>query len=147
MMTIALYWLIIGLALIIVEIAIPGLFVFMFFALGAFVLSALTYLSPVNPTIQAVIFFVVSLGGLLLFRGYLKDNFFTEKHPPEDHMLEEVKGKRVTAVKDFVSGKGRVTFNGAPWDAIANGVEVKKSDILTIVGKDNITLLVELVKE
>ena len=51
-MTVALYWLIAGLVLVILEITIPGLFVFLFFALGAFVVSALTYLSPANATIQ-----------------------------------------------------------------------------------------------
>jgi len=144
-MSVALYWLIVGLVLIILEVSIPGLFVFLFFGLGAFATALLVYLISASLLVQSIVFLMVSLGGMLFFRKYLKGAFFEEQTRVEqDPLLEDFIGNRVVAINDFKAGQGKVELNGAPWKARC--VEaVKKGDLLSVVGKENITLILSKV--
>ncbi len=133
----------VGLALIILEILVPGLFVFLFFAFGAFAVSAVTFLAPVSMMTQALVFLVTSIGGMFLFRGYLKDNFFKEKQDGQDPLLEDFIDKTASVLKDFHNGEGLVSLNGVQWKAKTTEEGLKKSDQVTIKGKENITLVVK----
>ncbi len=142
-MSIATYWLLIGLLLVILEIAVPGLFVFLFFGIGAFVVAGLVHFLEIDFTLQAIVFFAGSVLSMLVFRTYLKEKFFQQRASKEDPLLEDFVGKQVTALTDFKSGIGKVTFNGSPWKAKTKGFNVKQGDLLKITNKENITLIVE----
>jgi membrane protein implicated in regulation of membrane protease activity len=71
----AVIWFLVGLGLLLLELALPGL-VMLFFGAGAWVTAMVCAITDISLNWQIFIFLVASLLGLVLLRKYLKRRFF-----------------------------------------------------------------------
>ncbi len=139
-----LFWFIIGLVLFLLELVIPGFFIF-FFGLGAWVTALFCLI--VNPesitNLQMVIFAVTSVLSLIALRRLIQKKFFYSKEDLSGGVEDEFTGKEGIATSGFKPGKkGKVEFKGTTWDAISKS-EVKPGERVVIIEKESITLIVE----
>jgi membrane protein implicated in regulation of membrane protease activity len=142
----AIVWFIIGLILVLMELATPGLIV-VFFGIGAWAVSLLSLILPINLPVQLVVFLMVSICSLLIFRKNLKSKFFEKNENKEDLLDDEFIGKTAIVDAPIKAGmEGKVIFKGAPWQAVSEQ-DVNKDEKVKIIGKDSIILKVEPVKQ
>ena len=137
----AVIWFLIGLGLLLLELAIPGL-VILFFGAGAWVTALVCAVSDINLNLQILIFLIASLLGLVLLRKYLKKRFFSRSNKEIDDQLEEFIGRKAKAISDFKNGRGKVEFKGTQWSATSEE-PVSKGDWVVIKSKDSLTFKVE----
>ena len=137
----AVIWFLVGLGLLLLELALPGL-VILFFGAGAWVTALVCAFTDINLNWQILIFLVASLLGLVLLRKYLKMRFFGRTDKEIEDQLEEFIGRKAKAVNDFKNGAGKVEFKGAQWSATCNE-PVSKGDWVIIRSKDSLTFKVE----
>jgi len=134
-------WFTLGFALMLLELALPGLIV-IFFGMGAWVTAFACLLFPLDLHWQLLIFIAVSLLVLLLLRRYLLKVFFKKKEPGET-LADEFIGQ-IALTKTPVHGRkgGTVIFKGAPWEAVS-AQEIKAGEQVEIIAKKSITLVVK----
>ncbi|MDA3925813.1 MAG: NfeD family protein [Kiritimatiellae bacterium] len=136
----ALYWLILGLVLLFVEVATPG-FVSMFFGMAALTVALITWVIPLGQIFPWLLFAILSVAYIILFRKLLKHAFMGDKSTP-DRLEDSFVGKYATVTKAMTAGKpGKVEFSGCDWEAECD-TEVAVNDRVKIIGKNNLTLIV-----
>ena len=139
-------WFLIGLVLLIMEFAMPGLIIG-FFGVGAWVVAIVCLVTDIGINTQLIIFIACSVSSLLLLRRWLKGIFLGHTESKQDltEDLNEFVGERAV-VKEKITPKagGRVEFHGTDWEAVAD-VEIAEGTVVEIIGKDNITLKVKAV--
>ncbi|MDD3716100.1 MAG: NfeD family protein [Candidatus Marinimicrobia bacterium] len=140
-----LIWFLIGLAMMLLEFAIPGLIV-IFFGAGAWVLAILTAIFPSMALwVQLMLFTVISVASLLLLRRQLKKHFFSDHEGAESEGLDDYIGRKAIVEKAFVKGEGKVLYRGTSWDAFADE-DIPEGTPVRIIDKDSIRLKVEPIK-
>lgn len=109
------HWLVLGLLLTAGELATPGGFYILFFGVGA-VATGLFALAGVSDTsVQVFLFIVLSVTGLLVFRGRLLKVF---QHDPQAPEVDAVVGEIATASAVLAPGGiGKVELRGSSWSA------------------------------
>ena len=137
----AVIWFLIGLGLLLLELALPGL-VILFFGAGAWVTALVCVITDINLNWQILIFLIASLLGLVLLRKYLKKRFFGRTDNEIDDQLEEFIGRKAKAINDFKNGRGKVEFKGTQWTATCKE-SVSRGDWVIIRSKDSLTFKVE----
>ncbi len=137
-----LFWFFAGLVLFLLELVIPGFFIF-FFGLGAWVTAMVCLIGEPGTNIQIIIFAVTSVLSLVALRKMIQRKFFDSKNNLSEDVEDEFTGKAgiVTALigPDM---KGKVEFKGTTWDAESKS-EIKEGQRVTIINKINFTLIVE----
>lgn len=149
----ALVWFIAGVVFFLAELAIPGFIIF-FFGIGAWVTAVAAFFGLTDLTMQMLIFVVVSLLSLIIFRRKGK-NIFKGKEKTFDskddeklgEYIEDVIGKKAKVISDIIPGEisGKVEFRGTQWKAESEE-EIKAGAVVEITGRDNLTLKVKSVK-
>jgi membrane protein implicated in regulation of membrane protease activity len=109
-------WVLLGIALLVVEVATPGGLFALFFGAGAIVVAPLAALD-VPEAGQWLAFTVFSVASLLGLRSRLTQAL--SKHPPAQ--AELVGEKAVVLVEVPATGEGRVELRGVPWSARTAG--------------------------
>lgn len=137
----AVIWFLVGLGLLLLELALPGL-VILFFGAGAWVTAIVCAITDINLNWQILIFLVASLIGLVLLRKYLKKRFFGRTDKEIEDQLEEFIGKKAKAIDDFKDGSGKVEFKGTRWSARCDK-PVKKGEWVTIQSKESLIFTVK----
>lgn len=108
------FWIVLGLALAALELATPGGFYVIFFAIGALAVGGLAVSGVVEPVwLQWLLFPVIALVTLRLFRqpllGYMRVN---------DHDVDSLVGEVAVASADILPGRhGRAELRGSSWSA------------------------------
>lgn len=108
-------WLAGGLALVVAELVTPSGFFIIFFGIGALAVGALAALGVVESVwMQGLLFSVLSVVSLLVFRGRLKTTFQAPPPPNIDSMV----GNLAVVQESLTPGVvGRVEVRGASWSA------------------------------
>jgi membrane protein implicated in regulation of membrane protease activity len=138
-----LFWFVLGFGLFLLELVIPGFFIF-FFGLGAWVTALICLLgSPDSVTnLQIIIFAVTSVLTLVALRRIIQKKFFN-KGTQSDEVEDEFTGKEALATSDFGGNKnGKVEFKGTTWTA-ESGSEIKEGQRVRIIEKNSFKLIVE----
>ena len=109
-------WLILGMLLLAVELQASTEFYLLFFAVGAFVVSLLAALGfAVEGSTQWLLFAVISLVALPLFRRRLLERLRLKGMPPE---VETLVGEIAIPLQDIAGDStGRVELRGTVWNA------------------------------
>jgi membrane protein implicated in regulation of membrane protease activity len=137
-----LLWFILGLVLFLLELVIPGFFIF-FFGLGAWVTALVCLIGEPGTNLQIIIFAVVSVAALVALRRMIQKKFFNSKYKESEEVEDEFTGKDAVAVSDFGTDNiGKVEFKGTTWKA-ESSAGIKKGQIVVITGKESFKLLVE----
>jgi inner membrane protein len=108
------HWLVLGLLLVVAEMAASGGFYIIFFGIGAIVVGLLASFDLAGPIwMQLLLFSAISVASLLIFRRrLLKWLQVDPQAPPVDMIVGEVG----VAAEDLLPGKvGRVELRGAAW--------------------------------
>jgi inner membrane protein len=110
------YWMLLGVVLTAVELATPGGFFFVFFAVSAFLLGLLELLGLVAAdALQWVLFSVLSVVCLALFRRPLLDRMRRAERPDT---VDSLVGELAVAMTPIASGQyGRAELRGSTWSA------------------------------
>ena len=138
-------WFVVGLVLLLLELALPGLIV-AFFGVGAWIVAIVCLATDISLNTQLLIFIGSSILLLLLLRRWLKGIFMGHIVSKQDirENLEEFVGKKAVVKEKIVpKAGGRVEFRGTDWAAEADE-EIAEGTVVEIVGKDNITLKVRV---
>ncbi len=135
-------WLLCGVIGIGLELIIPGLIV-VFFGCGAVLTGLCLWLFPAMAIeLQLIIFGLLSIVLLLVFRNMLKKKFFQKTIADKDELADEYVGKQAVALAEFENGRGKIEFKGTSWEAVSSD-EIHTGDIVTIVSHESITLRVQ----
>ena len=139
------FWLGFGIALVLAEAILPGL-VSIFVGMGALTVAALLHYHYIDSIAsQFIAWFVSSIGYIFSLR------LLAMKYYPTDTMVQRtdddtaVVGQLVEVVETIPSGgTGRIAHSESTWNAISNeGVEIQAGEEVKVIGRDNITWLVE----
>lgn len=134
-------WFLIGLALILLELAVPGL-VLIFFGVGAWVTALVCLVFNIELNTQLFIFLGSSLLSLALLRNTLKKRYMDRKSPDAD-LEDEYIGHTAIALSSFTAGEtGKVSFKGSSWNAESSH-PITEGQRLKITGYKSIKLFVE----
>jgi membrane protein implicated in regulation of membrane protease activity len=138
----ALIWFLLGLALLLAELVLPGLIV-IFFGAGAWVAALAFLVFDLSFNGQLIVFMASSLLNLLLLRRSLQQRWWQKRHGMNE-ITDEFMGRTCTVTTDILPGPagGKVIFKGTTWKALSN-VNVAAGETVRIIGKDSIVLLVE----
>ena len=137
-----LMWFILGLILFLLELVIPGFFIF-FFGLGAWVTALVCLIGEPGTNLQIIIFAVVSVLALVALRRIIQKKFFYSKQKDSDDVEDEFTGREAVALADFgTDHTGKVEFKGTTWKAESSS-EIKKGQTVIINKKESFKLVVE----
>jgi len=139
-----LIWFLIGIGLLFLEFAAPGL-VILFFGIGGLITSLTSYLEITdNLQSQLLTFCIASVLSLILLRKFLKTWFVGNSENETDEMRTEFIGKTVKVTSDIPDGPGlgKVELKGADWNAKSDRSHAE-GDMVTVVERDGLTLTVE----
>ena len=141
-----LIWFVIGLVLLLMEIALPGLVIF-FFGIGAWVVSIACFITDISLDAQLLLFLISSIFMLLILRHRLKSLFYgfsSSRDNMSEDMQEYVGHAAIVTQEIRGKVKGRVEFHGTNWDAVADGNIPVGTDV-EIMSKDNLTFKVKVI--
>jgi membrane protein implicated in regulation of membrane protease activity len=144
-----LIWFLVGLVMLLLEFALPGLIIF-FFGVGAWIVAAVCFFNAyVHSSINAqlLLFIASSILSLLVLRKWLKGIFFGHTNSEQDLTkdLEEFIGQKAFVKMKITPKKsGKIEFHGTDWIAEADE-EIEEGASVEIIGKENITLRVKSV--
>lgn len=137
-----LFWFLLGLFLILLELALPG-FVVIFFGLGAWITALICLVANPGLDLQIIIFFITSILSLAFLRKMLRNRFFKGESDSPATLEEEFLNKKAVALSDIKKGEtGQVEFKGSSWEATAED-DIKNGEVVIITGKESIILNVK----
>ncbi|NJN51918.1 MAG: NfeD family protein [Gammaproteobacteria bacterium] len=140
-----LIWIVVGLALILVEFFVSG-FVIIFFGIAALVTGlALWAGMSADHGIPFIVFAGVSVGSLLLLRSRFKDWFVGTTVLSAD-ADDDFLGHEATIESGFEAagaGRGKVAYRGAAWDARSAAGPIAKGTVVRIKARHGVVLDVE----
>lgn len=137
-----LIWFLIGLALFLLELVVPG-FVIFFFGVGAWVTALVCLVFHPSTNLQIIIFALTSVLSLIALRKIIQNKLFYGKGGKSESVEDEFTGKEALALVDFGPGKkGKVEFKGTNWNAESDS-KVKEGQTVIIIEKDSFKLIVE----
>jgi membrane protein implicated in regulation of membrane protease activity len=143
----ALYWLIIGVMLFFLELAMPG-FILFFFALGALVTALVAWLSPISLVWQLGLFIAASLVSLLSLRNIIQKKLIapaSDAGDEDEDVLLAVSGENgVVSMTIAPPAEGRIKYAGTSWRAMADE-KIEEGEIVTIVRQKGLIIHVEKV--
>ncbi|MBB6480107.1 NfeD family protein [Spirochaeta isovalerica] len=136
-------WLIVGIALALAEMALPGLIIG-FFSLGAIITTLTTWAGLTNSfAVQMIVFLATSIVFLTFFHSIWKKRIKPgTKGDTTDFNLQLGKIVPVTEFIDPGEGVGKVRYQGALWNARSE-TKIAPGESARIKGCDNLTLIVE----
>jgi inner membrane protein len=144
----ALYWLIIGVMLFVLELVLPG-FVLFFFAAGAMLTALVAWLVPATSiAAQLGLFIVASLGTLLSLRGLIQKRFFAAAPSADGEDIDiqrAVPGDRGVVCNTIAPpAEGRIKYSGSSWRATADE-RIEEGEIIAVVKQRGLVIHVEKV--
>lgn len=137
-----LFWFLLGLVLFLMELVIPGFFIF-FFGLGAWVTALICLIGNPGTNTQILIFALTSVLSLAALRRLIQKKFFYSKSDLSEEVEDEFTGKEAIATTPFgLSRTGKIEFKGTTWKAESTS-DITEGQTVIIIGKENFTLKVE----
>jgi membrane protein implicated in regulation of membrane protease activity len=137
-----LFWFLLGLVLFLLELVVPGFFIF-FFGLGAWVTALVCLIVEPGTNLQIVIFAVVSVLSLVALRRIIQKKFFYSKGTESADVEDEFTGKEAVAKTDFGGTlNGKVEFKGTTWTSESKS-EIKEGQRVIIIEKESFKLIVK----
>jgi len=123
------HWLIAAVVMVIIEMVIPAAY-FLWMGISAFVVGLLLYAIPTMPLlIQIVVFGVLSVVTLLLYKRHQKLNPAKKDEPSLNRRGEQYIGRSFTLEEAIVNGVGKVKVDDSTWKVrgtdMAAGMKVR----------------------
>jgi len=142
----SLFWFLLGIALMLLELVLPG-FVVIFFGIGALITALLTYAGVLNDIIlQLVVFVAASIFTLVIFRKRWSSSFKgnVARTLKKGESIDNIAGDKVIVKAEIIPGQmgGKVEYNGTNWDADSDE-QINEGEVAVIVERINLRLKVK----
>tara|TARA_B100000886_G_scaffold271839_1_gene195761 strand:- start:205 stop:669 length:465 start_codon:yes stop_codon:yes gene_type:complete len=137
LMSIYLFWFLIGVSFLIAEFLIPS-FVLFFFAIGAIIVSIITAFYDLSVNFQIILFVLFSLVSLLSLRNYMKNIFKGSEIKGKDKYFDNTTNvnKEIAVVSKTIHPAefGEIKYKGTFYKAQSN-VYIKRGKKVKVIGK------------
>lgn len=133
-------WLILGLALAVLEMLVPGVYL-IWLAAAAIVIAAITFVSGPPLAIQVIAFVSLALVFAFSARRWLRESPIESTDPLLNNRGGRLVGEIALVTTAIESGSGRVRVGDSEW--IARGPDVVAGARVRITGSNGAELLVE----
>lgn len=133
-------WLILGLALAMLEMLVPGVYL-IWLAAAAIVIAAVTFVSGPPLAIQVIGFVSLALIFAFSAKRWLRDSPIESADPLLNNRGGRLVGETALVTAAIESGSGRVRVGDSEW--IARGPDVAAGERVRITGSRGAELLVE----
>ena len=129
------HWLIAGVILIALEMAVPGV-VFMWIGIAAIITGIVAWVSPdLAMEWLLIIFAVLSVLSVVLGRTYLKRNPLQSDHPKLNRRGEQYVGRHFTLSEPIVGGFGKIKVDDSTWKVSGDDMPVgAKVEVVAVNG-------------
>ncbi|MDF1852901.1 MAG: NfeD family protein [Verrucomicrobiales bacterium] len=135
----ALIWFLVGLGLVLAELAVPGV-ILVFIGVAAWLVAILDWIGVDSFSVQLWIFGITSIVLVFGARRFVKGWFSGKESSENGDIDEEFVGKIVTVVSAIDAGDfGLVELKGARWKATSE-VALEEGSQAVVTARDNITL-------
>jgi membrane protein implicated in regulation of membrane protease activity len=135
------HWLILAVALIILEILIPGAY-FLWMGISAAVVGATMFVFPqMAILVQVLIFAILSVIAVMAYRSYRKKNPFVTDEPALNRRGEKYIGQSFTLKEPIVNGVGKIKVDDSTWKI--KGFDIDAGETVRVVAVEGTTLIVE----
>jgi membrane protein implicated in regulation of membrane protease activity len=137
------HWFVLGLLLVLVELAAAGGFYIIFFGIAAILVGLLSSAGAAGSVgVQILLFSVLSVASLLLFRSRLVKRF---QGDPQAPAIDQLVGEIGLVTDDLTpGGVGRVELRGTGWSArTGSGSALTRGTRCRVTRVDGLTLTVE----
>lgn len=137
------HWLVLGLLLVLAELATAGGFYVIFFGVAALTVGVLAGFGLAGPLwVQLLMFSVLSVATLVIFRARLLS---WVQHDPQRPEIDTLVGEIGVASEELNPGTvGRVEVRGAAWTGRnTTGSSVSRGTRIRVVRVDGLTLDIE----
>lgn len=137
------HWLVLGLLLVLAELATAGGFYLIFFGVAALIVGVLAGFGMAGPLwAQLLMFSILSVATLVIFRARLLS---WVQHDPQRPEIDTLVGEIGVASEELIPGTvGRVEVRGAAWTARnTTGIAVSRGTRIRVVRVDGLTLDIE----
>lgn len=109
------HWWALGVLLLIVELLLPGMF-FIWMAEGAFVVGSILWGIPTLALeYQLMLFSVLSLVSIVVFRRYLRRHPIQSDRPLLNRRADQYVGQVFTLEHPIVNGRGKIRVDDSTW--------------------------------
>lgn len=137
------HWFVLGLFLVLVELAAAGGFYIIFFGIAAILVGLLSSLGVAGSVgVQILLFSVLSVASLLVFRSRLVKRFQGDPQAPQ---IDQLVGEIALVTDDLAPGGfGKVELRGTSWSArTSTGALLPRGTRCRVTRVDGLTLFVE----
>jgi len=135
------YWLILAVAMIILEILIPGAY-FLWMGVSAIFVGALMYVFPEMVfLVQILIFAVLSVISVVMYKSYRKKNPIVTDEPALNRRGEKYIDQKFTLTEPIINGEGKIKVDDSTWKIV--GMDMPAGMIVRVVSAEGTTLKVE----
>jgi membrane protein implicated in regulation of membrane protease activity len=139
-----LYWLISGIALIVLELVVPGA-ILMFLGAGALVVAFLLWIGTLDHWMGAfTTWFLVSLLLIIVFRSMVQrfSGGTSERGSTDED--RDAAGTEVTVIETIrPDNQGRIRYRGTTWPAICHDQVLEADAKAKLVRRENLAWVVE----
>ena len=139
-------WVIAGLALSLLELIVPGVYL-IWFGFAAFVVSIAVYFMPLEFTTQLIVFAIASgifaVIGVAVYRYIFSKAQVPAEYKNLNNTAEQYVGQLVTVAEDAEDNRTKVKIGDTYWLASCQKA-FKQGDTAKVVGvKDSLILIIE----
>ncbi len=135
------HWLILAVALIILEILMPGAY-FLWMGISAAVVGGVIFIFPQMPIlVQVLIFAILSVITVMMYRSYQKKNPIVTDEPALNRRAEQYIGQSFALSEPIVNGEGKIKVDDSTWKV--TGVDMDAGELVHVVSVEGSTFKVE----
>lgn len=144
----SLFWFLLGAAFLVLEALTPGFFL-IFFGLGAWVVSLTVFFLPLGQHLQWLLFILISVAGLLIFRRKVR-TFFQGRLAKNDNIEDPVAraqylGRQALVLREAGPEQpGLAELNGTNWQARTDGPVLSPGQRARVIRLEGLTLILSL---
>lgn len=141
-------WIVIAIVFAILEVVVPG-GILLNLAIASLIVAVGVHQHILDTWVMILTTWFIVATCLLFAVYFVTDKFFSGDTTVENiHEELDIYGKEVKVTEKIGPGKqaGRVEFQGTTWSALSDGSIIAPGSQVTIVCKENISLIVEPIK-
>lgn len=134
------WWIAAGI-LLIIELSVPTFF-FMWMGIAAVLVGLMLLVVPGMPLeLQLVMFVVLSLATIIMWRRYREKNRPVSDHPLLNQRGQQYVGRVFTLDEAIVNGTGKVSVDDSTWRV--KGLDMPVGNKVKVVDTEGVVLVVE----
>ena len=137
-------WIAGGLILLGLEIVVSGTFL-LWFGIAAIIVGILSFLLETSWQMDGIIFLVISIGSLVIFKRYVIKGEKSKVDPLVNQRIARYIGREYKLIEGISQGTGRIKIGDTVWRV--HGPDLETGSVVRLVSSDGASLKVEPVQK